>query len=731
MPVALNIYRLTAIGNQNTLFNKLHVIVILLSFLYCQNVLAQREKIDSLKNILPSLKDSARVDCLNELGEIYQATQTDSALYYSYKALNEAKSKRYKKGAAEAFFNLANSYGERGNYKSAEQNFRLSISNYESLANIDALGWAYLWLGVSLYAQSNFQSATQAFIKADELFEKTTDIQGSNQTLFFLALNYEESGLYEQAFELCTKSLNIAQKNNDQQYFFYSLLSIGRLYQNVEDYRTALDYYQQANSFAEKQRLASQICTFCNLTMTAKLYIGEVYYCTGSFDSSKFYLDQVLAYCKVNGEDSNARKESIMSVTESLGEFYLKQKDYDKALAYFSEPIKFFSWGNNRNYLMRVLLNTGKAYEGKKEYNAARHYAKMVLSIAKEADSRKYIRDGTGLMWNIYDQQGMLDSAYYYYRQYADMKDSLLNVRYIRQLALFKEQSENEKERLRTQLALQKESFSKKIAVSILSIVILLAFVIIRIIMLKRKNETNKRELAENELQIQKLEGEKKEEALKHQATELEMQALRAQMNPHFIFNSLNSINRFILQNNKTQASEYLTKFSRLVRLILQNSQAAFITLESELEALQLYLELEAVRFDHQFEYRIIVDEDIDESVLKVPPLIIQPYAENAIWHGLMHKEEKGILEIKLFPEDGMLYCKITDNGIGRKKASELKSKSVAAHKSLGLRITADRIARLQQNKVWINYLTINDLKYADGSPAGTEVILKIPLMTE
>ena len=112
-----------------------------------------------------------------------------------------------------------------------------------------------------------------------------------------------------------------------------------------------------------------------------------------------------------------------------------------------------------------------------------------------------------------------------------------------------------------------------------------------------------------------------------------------------------------------------------------------------------------------------------------MPPLIIQPYAENAIWHGLMHKEEKGLLEIKLFSEeDDMLYCKITDNGIGRKKAAELKSKSASAHKSMGLRITADRIARLQQNKVWIDYITVNDLIFPDGSAAGTEVILKIPL---
>src|SRR5205085_5239364 len=118
---------------------------------------------------------------------------------------------------------------------------------------------------------------------------------------------------------------------------------------------------------------------------------------------------------------------------------------------------------------------------------------------------------------------------------------------------------------------------------------------------------------------------EKQLAELQQQKTELEMQALRAQMNPHFIFNSLNSLNRFILQNNKAQASEYLTKFSKLVRMILQNSQEPLITLENELESLELYLNLEALRFDYHFDYKISVADDLDISVLKVSPLIIQP----------------------------------------------------------------------------------------------------------
>jgi LytS/YehU family sensor histidine kinase len=231
------------------------------------------------------------------------------------------------------------------------------------------------------------------------------------------------------------------------------------------------------------------------------------------------------------------------------------------------------------------------------------------------------------------------------------------------------------------------------------------------------------------QLKLQKLESERTKAELQQQTTELEMQALRAQMNPHFIFNSLNSINRFILQNNRKQASEYLTKFSRLVRLILQNSQSSLIPLESELEALQLYLELEALRFDHHFDYKITVEDDLDVSALKLPPLIIQPYAENAIWHGLMHKEEKGHLEIELFQRDDLLYCKITDDGIGRKRAVELKSKSASTHKSLGMRLTADRIAMLQQKKQLDDYITTTDLVLADGKAGGTEVLLKIPLL--
>ena len=275
---------------------------------------------------------------------------------------------------------------------------------------------------------------------------------------------------------------------------------------------------------------------------------------------------------------------------------------------------------------------------------------------------------------------------------------------------------------------LENESNFRKVIFAGVVAMGLFGFIVFRNVALKQKNEANRREIIEQELNVQRLESERTKSKLQQKASELEMQALRAQMNPHFVFNSLSSINRFILQNNRNQASEYLTKFSKLIRLILQNSQVSLIPLESELESLGLYLELEAVRFEHHFTYKIVVNNQLDVTALKVPPLVIQPYAENAIWHGLMHKEDKGTLTIELFEETEMLCCKITDDGIGRKMAQQKKSKSANSHKSMGMRITAERISLLQRQTNLMTSITINDLVLPDGNAGGTEVFLKLPL---
>src|SRR6185503_2433203 len=149
--------------------------------------------------------------------------------------------------------------------------------------------------------------------------------------------------------------------------------------------------------------------------------------------------------------------------------------------------------------------------------------------------------------------------------------------------------------------------------------------------------------------------------------TEIEMQALRAQMNPHFIFNCLNSINRYIVKSDQVTASLYLTRFAKLIRLILDNSNSRTVILTNELEALKLYIEMEALRFDKKFSYNITIEKNLSTDNIDVPPLIIQPYVENAIWHGLLHKESDGRLDIYVnMIDENMLQCIIEDNGVGR-----------------------------------------------------------------
>lgn len=208
-----------------------------------------------------------------------------------------------------------------------------------------------------------------------------------------------------------------------------------------------------------------------------------------------------------------------------------------------------------------------------------------------------------------------------------------------------------------------------------------------------------------------------------------EMTALRAQMNPHFIFNCLNSIKLYTLDNEADKASDYLTKFSRLIRLVLENSRSERVTLHNELEALRLYIELEAMRFKHKLQYSIQVAPEIDTHYLRIPPLLLQPYVENAIWHGLMHKAEGGavLIEVSL-PKENLLHIDITDDGVGRQRARALRSKSAGRHKSFGMQVTADRIRMINQLYNSQTQAEVMDLVDSFGEACGTKVSLDIPV---
>ncbi len=215
-----------------------------------------------------------------------------------------------------------------------------------------------------------------------------------------------------------------------------------------------------------------------------------------------------------------------------------------------------------------------------------------------------------------------------------------------------------------------------------------------------------------------------KEQNYLRKIKEAEMKTLRSQMNPHFLFNTLNSINSYIVQNKTEDASSYLTTFSKLMRSILENSKKEQISLKNELDTLKLYLELESARLEHSFDYIFKIEDEVDEFDLQVPPLIIQPFAENAIWHGLRNMNERGMLEIRVKqPQEDILCIYIEDNGIGREASQKLK-KQETQHKSYGIDITIDRIKTLNQE----NGFVIHDLYDESGNATGTQIIITLKL---
>jgi ligand-binding sensor domain-containing protein len=207
---------------------------------------------------------------------------------------------------------------------------------------------------------------------------------------------------------------------------------------------------------------------------------------------------------------------------------------------------------------------------------------------------------------------------------------------------------------------------------------------------------------------------------------ELEQKALQLQMNPHFLFNSLNSIQSFIVNSDIDNAIHYLSKFSQLMRRTLSNSRESYVTLRDELQALQLYIEIEKLRFNDKFEYKIIIDPEIDESFIEIPPMILQPYVENAIIHGLMHKSEVGhlLIELKLINEN--LQVIIQDDGVGRERASEIKRESGIERKSRGMLITSERLEILNQYTKDTYTVKVVDLTNEQGLPSGTSVEITI-----
>ncbi len=505
----------------------------------------------------------------------------------------------------------------------------------------------------------------------------------------------------------------------------YAVLSSDKSYLLIANYYLSSNYnFLNASELSVKycRKSAELAAELKDTTSYIKSMIGiaDQYLVALKSDSANYYyLIANSVFLKYSKKESGIG----VDIYNSLSKTNMIEKNFDKAIYYgklaINDCIKY-------NYIPNLNIyyeNVSICYTNKKMYDSAICYLEKALVLAKKYNYVDEYKEDLKELYSIYKTIGKVDKALPYmeeyfkadllYRQdFSNQIDSLKTAFEVEKNALtFK----SEKEKLQ-ELNVQKQKYYLLIGiVSLLFAVLLFYFIYARY----------------------KLHKEKEKQNLMIQIKDSEIKALQAQINPHFIFNSLNSILEYIRKSEKEEAIVYLTKFAKLIRMVLELSNKKSVLLSDEIDLLRLYMELENFRFNNNFKCTINVQPSLDIYNIEIPSLIIQPFIENAILHGLQNKfsilsEQKkifsGELVLDFSGNEQFIKCLIKDNGIGREKAEEIKKNKLFSHKSMGMRVTKNRLDLLSQNKCKIEFV---DLKNAKGYSEGTQVEIVIPVSTE
>jgi tetratricopeptide (TPR) repeat protein len=566
----------------------------------------------------------------------------------------------------------------------ALERYEAAIAMAKAIPDEPLYAAAMFGAGQAIWYRGDFFHAADTVRLALEQFRKLRDPYYTASSLRILSNIYDDQGDYEMAFKTVQEAVELYKTYNDEQNKVLSFVQMGSLYKNIGDYSAATGYYKKA--LAEKPDKGAY--------PYRELYhrLGELYAASGLMDSARYF------YRKAFIGNPNSK-----IIRLRIGQSYLLENNTDSAFAYFDPLVKEAKITTDINILLSTALGLAKVYIARHDLPAALGMAQNALDMSAQRGARQNKRDAYQLLSAIYEAQGDAVKALQYEKLFEKIKDSVISNQFKGQLYSFKQKAEESE-----QMAALKDE--KRVAQRTLLIICLAAGLIFVILTLRHKNE--------------KLH-------LKQRASELEMQALRAQMNPHFIFNCLSAINHFILNNETDRASEYLTRFSRLLRMVLVNAGKPTIALEEELAMLRLYLNMEQLRFKDAFDYYIYSDATVQPSMVSVPSFILQPFCENAIWHGLLHKEGKGQLHIHLKMEGDVLICSIRDNGIGIEKAAAIKARSLEKGHSFGHKLSAERLALFNSKTNKDNSFTIENVKDDNGHISGTLVTLKIDTYDE
>ncbi len=567
----------------------------------------------------------------------------------------------------------------------------------DSKLNRNALeeGQAYILLG-DIYEMNNQKDlALNRYRQALSILPRSQAanwIALAHYKMGKIFLDQKRSSEASRAFTQCKNlALTPALQINCQEGLADAAALTGNLDQSQQLYADTRGYYQvQSDSLSLARLTAKEAKLYAfrgNLSQAQQSYSNSVQTLSPQFLSRQGYI----AFEQVNSVLIDSIKDDREKI--ALRRFNLDNKSRLKLPA---------------DLLLEEQLALANLYKSNGESNALKEVIREARALAQKSQNSAQRANFFQLSseWNL--DQGDLEGAKSDYQNYLaenakvfQEKEDALN----RQLAIIRNQSivdvaaKDVDLELKERELLESQMWTQRLIIIGLGLLLLAALVSLLLIWRNVKARQKANDL-------------------------LQLRSLRTQMNPHFIFNALNSVNNFISQSDERAANKFLSDFSKLMRMVLDYSQQDFISFEEEMQLLQLYLKLEHLRFRDKFEYTFTQDEDLNKQI-EIPPMLIQPFVENAVWHGLRYKAEKGVLLVDVAAEEDHILVTVQDNGIGRDRSKELKTKNQNQYRSTGLRNAQERIQLINQLYGKSYELSVEDA-YEDGD-VGTLVQIKIP----
>ena len=556
------------------------------------------------------------------------------------------------------------------------------------------------------YSENDIEKAFEFHERVATLSDSLEFIYGKALAQINLGLLLYSSGDYNSANNAYFKAIDYAESINEQRLIAISLNNIGEDFRSLNDYKKCREYTLQA---VEKNKaLKAWRGVAINYELLHNCDLKE-----GKYEDAYRTLMEGMPYAQKTNESY------ILSLYYmGFGKTNAVNGNADSANYYFEKAMKVAREGGNSRNMYRI--NIAKVEYLKNLSSKQRtDFLRKAYETAENTSYKEGIMESANLLSAFYDEKKKQDSSMHYFHIYRTAYDSIFSEKNRRSVVIKEadwkiKRKEIENDHLHALSKIQKKELNIKNWLLAGSGVLFLLIIVITFFIYKNIQTKKERELS----------------SFKQNIAETKMQALRAQMNPHFLFNSLNSIENFIMKNEKRAASDYLNKFSTLIRMILDSSRVELVPFFKDFEAIRLYVELEQLRFNQKFHFNTSVSDALLNNGYRVPPLLIQPFVENAIIHGLSQSENESLeLNISVTMENNYIIYDIDDNGIGRVQADKYKLNRVHTHESVGLKVTMERIAILNMQNKESASLKITDLYNLKGEAAGTSVRLKLKAM--